>query len=208
MFVTRRSTWDAGIAVGDHSLFTAVLALFVAALTAVLASRGDALLALVPLGAVVLMFLAVVAFYLVGATSHPDRHREWERLDYGGMSGGLMKLEIRQLGPLRMRSYRDPEKPLLCRVVAPNGSSWVSERPVEGQWAAAGRESMRLYPSDFSCSSCGQQPPSRNAGSTKLHGSSHCGGVYASRFFSTDSPSRARRLCFHRKPAGPTQDVD
>ena len=119
-FALYRSLWDASqAAFGVHSLYAAIVGVLVVVLTVIFATRGDALLALLPLAAVVLVFLAAVVFYLVRAARDPDQHSEWERLDYRGMTGDLMRLEIRPVGPLRTLPYHDPRKPLLCRVVAP-----------------------------------------------------------------------------------------
>jgi hypothetical protein len=156
-----RSFWDAADVVGDHALFAALSAVSLGVLALVFVSRGDALSALWGLGAVWLVFLIFVLLKFGEAWRHPDRHRHWEWLDYG-MPPDLWRVDIQSLGPLRPRSRHYPVKPLLCRVVAPDGSRWESSD--FSHTFAAGDAYMRWYPQDFRSPKSGQPPPGIFAG--------------------------------------------
>jgi hypothetical protein len=157
IFALYRAFWDAIDAVGDHMLFAALSVVTLAVLTLVFVSRGDGLSALWGLAAVWGVFLAFVFFKFVQALAHPDRHRDWEWLDYG-IQKDSWRLEIKSFAPLRPRPLRENIKPLRCRVIAPDGTLWKSSRPSGGGLWASGPYG-RSYPEDFTCPKCGQPPP-------------------------------------------------
>jgi len=76
--------------------------------------------ALYGLAAVWVVFLVFVVSKFVQAFAHLDQHRDWEWLDYRGMHP--MRLELRSLKPLKPVPLGRDQKPLLCRVVAPDRS--------------------------------------------------------------------------------------
>jgi hypothetical protein len=152
IFALFRSFWDARDAVGDHILVAALSAVTVAVLIAVFASRGDLLPALYSLLAVWVVFLVFVAAKFTQAFRHPDQHRDWELLDFR-IEKDAWRVEVRYLGP-RRRAL----KPLLCRVIAPDGINWISQGSATFIPDRHGLTS-RMYPMDFKCPKCGQAPP-------------------------------------------------
>ena len=112
------------------------------------------------------VFLLFVVFKFLWALAHPDLHRDWEWVDYG-IQENLRKLELTSFAPLRPRSSRERVKPLLCRVIAPDGSLWTSSRPSGGGMWASG-PNTRSYPEDFKSPKTGQPPPRIPAGEYEI----------------------------------------
>jgi hypothetical protein len=166
-FALQRSPWDAFDTVGEHTFFAALVAALGIVLTLFFAARGELQPALYVLAAVGLAFLVIVAFEFAKAFANPGKHRDWEWVDYTGYQEDLMRLELRSLTPLRPRRWQQGlPRPLLCRVIAPDGSVWDSFQPSpatpERPWA--GSSTLRFYPSDFRCPTCRQQPPAIQEG--------------------------------------------
>ena len=89
IFAFHRSFWDARDAVGGHTLFAAQVAVTVFVLTVVfVGGRDDLLVAFYGIAAVWVTFLIVVVFKFVQALAHPDRHRDWDWVDYGVLVTG------------------------------------------------------------------------------------------------------------------------
>jgi hypothetical protein len=105
-------------------VFSLLVAGGVVVLTVALIDPAELPVALWGLAAVPLAFLGVVAFTFTRAFKRPGKHRDWDRLDYG-VHEDLLRLRVRSLEPLRPRSG-PPKPPLVCRIVAPGGSVWIS----------------------------------------------------------------------------------
>jgi hypothetical protein len=166
IFALCRAFWDAREAVGDHALFAALSGVTVVVLILVFATLGELLPALYSLAAIWLVFLVFVAIKFVRAFAHPDQHKDWEWLDYG-VSEDLWRIDLRSFAPLRPRSAYYQEKPLLVRVITPNGRLFESSEPTEGT-LARGDAYLRWYPQDFRCPKCGQPPPGIPAGEYEI----------------------------------------
>jgi hypothetical protein len=97
--------------------------------------------------------LALLAFILAFARAfaHPDQHRDWQWENYGIRANEMqVALALRPFQP-------QPSKPLLCRVIAPDGTLWESSAAADPVNLSL-RRTWRMYPEDFKCPKCGQPP--------------------------------------------------
>jgi hypothetical protein len=160
VFSLRRSVWDAADTVGGHVVFRGLSALAGVILIFLLASDGLAP-ALYGIAAAGIVFGLFVLLKFFQALAHPDKHRHWGYLDYGDSgSDGTFRLQLQsrktlQLGPITQR-------PLICRVRAPDKSLWESKGAPPGHGPA-----LRMYPRDFENRN-GEQVPLLRAGAYEV----------------------------------------